>query len=233
MRFAILFFALGIILCACSSPTPIVLIITATPPPPTATPFIIVVTATPEPVIATPIPSPTETRVPTTIVTAPPTGTPTNPPPSPTPRPTNPPPPPPTATPFLPKLVVFDQGGGNMDVFLYGGQTSKFLNFRAVACAPNCNNRPDGRDVNSVLFTVFRRTPQNTLQWIFEHEENNAPYCIFGGSDQCPYLNITDPNTKWPESNTVIANADYVLKVDADGKNGASWHGNASFRIQR
>lgn len=221
MRFAISSFVLGVILLtsACTSPTPIVIVVTATPPPATTTPIVIVVTATPAPVIPSP--------------TAQPTISSTNVPPSPTPRPTNTLPAPPTATPFLPQLVVFDQGGGNMDVFLYGGQTTKFLNFRAAACAPNCINRPDGRDVNSVMFTVFRRTPQNTLQWVFEHTENNAPYCIFGGSAQCPYLNIADLNTKWPGSNTVIVNGDYVLKVDADGKNGASWHGSANFKINR
>ncbi len=217
MRLRIFVCILGLILSACASPTPVVLIITATPQPPTPTPVVIVVTATPAPATATPILSPTETRTPT----SPPTSAPTN------------PPVPPTATPFLPQLVVFDQGGGNMDVFLYGGQTSKFLNFRAVACAPNCNNRPDGRDVNAVMFTVFRRTPQNTLQWIFEHEETSAPYCIFGGSAQCPYLNLTDPNTKWPGSNTVVANGDYVLRVEANGRNNASWRGNANFRIFR
>lgn len=225
MKLGIFVCILSIILSACASPTPVVLIITATPQPPTPTPVVIVVTATPAPSTITPIPAPLDTRVPT----SPPTLAPTNPPNIP---PTNPPPPA-TATPFLPQLVVFDQGGGNMDVFLYGGQTSRFLNFRAVACAPNCNNRPDGNNVNAVMFTVFRRTPQNTLQWVFEHEETQAPYCIFGGSAQCPYLNITDPNVKWPGSNTVIANGDYVLRVEASGKNNASWRGSANFKINR
>ncbi|MBI5304216.1 MAG: hypothetical protein HY868_18940 [Chloroflexi bacterium] len=233
MRHAIGLAILGVLLLvgACAPPQPVVIVVTATPPPPTATPFVIIITATPAPATETPPPTATQPAAATALPTqtlVPPTATPNIPTKAPPP-----PPPPPTATPFLPQLAVFDQGGGNMDVYLFGGQTGKFLNFRAVACAPNCNNRPDGRDVNNVYFTVFRRTPQNTLQWVFDSEEQNAPFCIFGGSNQCPYLNISDPNVKWPGTNTVIANGDYVLRVEANGKNNATWNGRANFKVNR
>ncbi len=124
-----------------------------------------------------------------------------------------------------------------MDVFIFGGQIGKSLLVRAVACAPNCKNHPDGRDVNNVEFTFSRCTaggssPCDETKKVFAHTENNVPYCSFGGADQCDYLNIADRNAKWPGTNTVIENGEYRVRVVAKGKN-ANWQGSVQIKIQR
>jgi hypothetical protein len=204
-----------------AAPSPVVIIVTATPaptqpPPPTLTPLPV-------------LPSATPTSVPTPTATPPalPTSAPSQ------PISPLPPPPQPQATPFLPQLSVSDQGGGNLDLFMFGGQIGGQLVFRALACAPNCNNRPDGRDVNSVSFTFFKRLADGTLKWVFEHTESGAPYCSFGGSGGCNFLDIRNTNTRWPGTQNVIENGDYVLSVGAEGKNRAAWSGNFYFKIQR
>jgi hypothetical protein len=203
-----------------AAPSPVVIIVTATPPP-----------TEPPPPSLTPLPvfpsaTPTSAPIPTATVAASPTNALVQPPPPPQP-------PQPQPTPLLPQLSVSDQGGGNMDVFVFGGQVGWQMAFRAVACSPNCNNRPDGRDVNSVYFAFFKRLPDGTLKWVFEHTESSAPYCSFGGSGVCDLLDIRNPNTRWPGTQTVVENGDYVLQVEAEGKNRASWHGSFNFRVQR
>ncbi len=201
-----------------AAPSPAVIVVTATPaptqpPPPTLTPLPVLPSATP-----------TSAPIPTATPRAAPTNTPALPPP---------PPPPPQSTPSLPQLSVSDQGGGNMDLYVFGGQVGWQLVFRAVACAPNCNNRPDGRDVNSVYFVFFKRLADGRLRWVFEHTEMNAPYCSFGGSGACNWLDIRNLNTRWPGTQNIVENGDYVLRIEADGKNGASWNGSFNFRVQR
>ena len=231
-------YMVGIALVSCAPSTPIFIIVTATPAP-------LQLTLTPLPVLpsATPLLSPTAIPpMPISPTALPPTALPPTLPPIPTATPTNtlPPPPPtvsppprPTATPVLVQLSVFDQGGGNMAVFIYGGQVGKRMAFRAIACSPNCNNRPDGRDVDQVTFSFFKRTPQGQLKWMYDHTEMNAPYCSFGGSSNCDFLDISNLNAKWPNNQNVVENGDHVLQVDVDGKGGASWHGRVNFRIQR
>lgn len=231
-------YIIGIALASCAPSTPIIIIITATPalPQPTLTPLPVLPSATPLPsptaIPPTPI-SPTALPPTAVLPTLPPIlpATPTN---TPTPpRPTPLPPPQPTATPALVQLSVFDQGGGNMAVFIFGSQGGKRLVFRAIACSPNCNNRPDGRDVDQVTFSFFKKTPQGQLKWMYDHTESNAPYCSFGGSANCDLLDISNQNAKWPNNQNVVENGDHVLQVDVDGKGGASWHGRVNFKIQR
>lgn len=236
----ILVLVIGFVLSACSTPPPIIIVVTATPLPalpPTAVPISLPgasanVDASAN--LPTPIPPSTPTIAPTTQVTSVIPATSTN-----TPQPQQPPPPPaqPTATPVLPQLGVFDQGGGAMELTMLGPSVAnKFLVFRAVVCNPDCKNRPDGKDVDSVKFTFFKWNTQGGGQRgakVFEQTEGAAPYCSFGGSDTCNFISLSDKNVKWPGTNSVIDNGEYYFEVQASGKNNRNWNGNFRFRVQR
>ncbi len=220
----ILVLVMGLVLSACSPPTPIVIVVTATPLPalpPTAVPISLLPLSTP-------------TLSPITQVTSVIPATPTN-----TSQGQQPPPPPaqPTATPVLPELGVFDQGGGAMDLTMLGPSVAnKFLVFRAVVCNPDCKNRPDGKDVDSVKFTFFKWNTQGGGQKgakVYDQTEGAAPYCSFGGSNTCDFINLSDKNVKWPGTNSVIDNGEYYFEVQAWGKNNRNWNGNFRFRVQR
>ncbi|MBI5651095.1 MAG: hypothetical protein HZC40_11730 [Chloroflexi bacterium] len=138
------------------------------------------------------------------------------------------------ATPALPQLGVFDQGGGAFDLFLFGGQSGTRLVFRVIACSPNCNNRPDGRDVVAVKFAILRVTAQGQPgDLVFEHTETQSPFCAFGGTGACDALSIAERNAKWLATNTVIENADYILRVTAADKNSGAWDGRFKFTVRR
>jgi hypothetical protein len=239
-----------LIVCACAAlatmaceialaatPTPVVIVITATPaptqiiaPPPTAQQIALVPTFTPIPALASPTPL-TPTSLPPSPV--PPTRAPI--------LPTNPPPPPsqPIAspTPFLPQLGVFQQDGDNMEVRVVGGQFGKTLLIRIIACVPNCATKPDGNDVTQAEF-IFNQCINpgsdacQTLRPVYTHRETSAPYCSFGGTNQCDYLNIADPSAKFPGTNNVVANSEYIVSMEMRGKN-ALWSGKTRIKIQR
>ncbi len=227
-RFAWTTFALiaGLLLASCSSPQPIIIVVTATPLPtlpPTAVPITPppfgdananVNPPTPIPSNTPPPPPPTNTSIPLSPTTA---------------RP--------TATPFLPELGVFDQGGGGMEVTMFGPKiANKLVAFRAIVCNPDCRNRPDGHDVNTVKFTFYKWNTQGAGQKgakVYEHTEGTAPYCSFAGSGQCDFIDLSDRSVKWPGTNTVIDNGEYYFEVTAAGKNNRNWNGNFRFRVQR
>lgn len=210
--------ALGLLISGCgvrNQPPPLIFV-TATPsvvqpPPPTLTPLPVLPTATFTPEILPTL---------TPIVPAKPSVT-----------------PPPTATPILPKLEVFDQGGGAMEVTLFGpAVANKQMAFRAIVCNPDCkNNRPDGRDVDSVKFTFYKWNVNANQkgQKVYEHTESTAPYCSFGGSGRCDFIDLSDRNVKWPGTNLVIDNGEYYFEVTAAGKNNRKWNGNFRFKVQR
>ena len=68
---------------------------------------------------------------------------------------------------------------------------------------------------------------------LFEQTESAVPYCSFGGTDKCDFLDLSDRNAKWPGTNTVIDNGEYYFEVTARGKNNRTWDGNFRFRVQR
>lgn len=138
------------------------------------------------------------------------------------------------ATPTLPQLGVFDQGGGAFDLFLFGGQTGTRLVFRALACSPNCAGRADGRDIVAVKFAILRVTAQaQPGDLVFEHTETQAPFCAFGGAGACDAINLADRNAKWSGTNHSIENVDYVLRVTAADKNNGAWDGIFKFTVRR
>lgn len=226
----ILFAGLFIVQAGCSAPrqqSPNIIFVTATPGtvqplPPTLTPLPVLPTATSTPEILPTLP-PIIPATPTNTVQA------QQPPPP-------PPPPQPTATPVLVALGVFEAGGGAMELTMFGPSVAnKFLAFRAIVCNPDCKNRPDGKDVNSVKF-VFYKWNVNANQkgtQVYEHTENSPPYCSFGGSGTCDFINLSDKNVKWPGTNIVIENGEYYFEVTAAGKNNRNWNGDFRFRVQR
>ena len=203
-----------IFLAGCSQPTPIVIVITAVPPP-----------------TLTPLPSlPVATITPQSLVPLPPTNTPVPP-----QQPAGP-----TATPVLIQLGVFDQGPGTgkMQARVFGGQVGKLLVFRAVACAPDCNGKPDGNNINTVQFTIYKLPNENSDssngQVVYDHTEGAAPYCAFGGDNKCDYFDISNSNVKWPDTNKIaVQNGFYALRFLANGKNDAMRNGEVNFKIQR
>ncbi|MBI5651094.1 MAG: hypothetical protein HZC40_11725 [Chloroflexi bacterium] len=208
-----------------SAPTPVVIVITATPaptqiiaPPPTAQQIAQVPSPSPAPALPTPLAS---TPIPPTAI-----------------PPTNPPQPPAASpTPFLPQLGVFQQDGDNMEARVVGGQIGKMLILRIIACVPNCRTRPDGNDVTQAEF-IFNQCINpgsnacQTMRPVYTHRETSAPYCAFGGSNQCDYLNIADPNARFPGTNNVVANSEYIVDMEMRGKN-ALWSGKTRIKIQR
>jgi hypothetical protein len=210
--------------------------------PPRQSPNIIFVTATPAPIqpalpTLTPLPAlPTATHTPEIPPTLPPIipATPTNTVQAPPPPP--PPPAQPTATPVLVALGVFEAGGGAMEFTMFGPSVAtKFLVFRAIVCNPDCKNRPDCNDVNSVKFTFYKWNVNANQKGakVYEHTENSPPYCSFGGSGTCDFINLADKNVKWPGTNTVIENGEYYFEVTAAGKNNRNWNGDFRFKVQR
>jgi hypothetical protein len=227
MWFVIACAALATIACEVilsATPTPIIVVVTATPAPSLV---VIVVTATPAPTTA-PVASPTSQPV-AVAPTIAPTRAPTQIAPTLTPIPVGASP-----TPFLPQLGVFDQGGGDLELTVFGtALAQKQLGFRAVACAPDCFNRPDGANIELVQFIFARRTPGGTLQHLYDYTDYTAPYCAFGGEGRCEFLDVSNPNATWLRTQTVIANGEYVLQIFASGRRSGRWSGFVQFRVQR
>lgn len=212
----IIFAALIILQSGCTlNQQPIIIVITATPAP-TLTLLPVLPTAIP----ATPIPP----GLPSANTPVPPTQQPAG----------------PTATPVLIQLGVFDQGPGTgkMQARVFGGQVGKSLVFRVTACAPDCNGKPDGNNINHVQFTIYALPNENSDSsngdQVYDHTESASPYCAFGGDNKCDYIDISNPNAKWPDTNKItVQNGVYALRFQANGKNDAMRNGEVKFKIQR
>jgi hypothetical protein len=68
---------------------------------------------------------------------------------------------------------------------------------------------------------------------VYDHTENAAPYCSFGGNNACDFIDLSNKNVKWPGTNITIDNGEYYFEVHAEGKNGRNWDGNFRFKVQR
>jgi hypothetical protein len=142
-------------------------------------------------------------------------------------------PPRPTATPVLPQITLLDSAG-NIDVAVFGSAIAKTnLVFRVVACVPDCKEKPDGFDVLWVKFFFFKKTPRGTLQYLYEHEDTSPPYCAFGDREHCDFWDIASPNAKWPNTQAVIEDGDYVLTIQAEGKRSTHCTATVNFKVQR
>ena len=175
---------------------------------------------------------PTETTAPTASVTASPIV------PTQTRAPTQTQPPPPPTQVVLPQLPVFDKDGNNMEGKALGTALARtYMSFQVVACEPDCKTKPDGNGVTSIDFSFYKGTYKlrddvDGKTPVYQHTENNHPYCAFGGDDPCPLWIFAAQNNKWPNGAN-IDNGNYTLLMNAQGKNNGLWTSVLNFTIQR
>jgi hypothetical protein len=89
------------------------------------------------------------------------------------------------------------------------------------------NGRELGADdgVGPVSFTVTRND-----DFVYEHVENNVPYCIFGGDASCNSWVYEDGVYKWEQGGTPVKSGRYKVGVDVN-VNGDDSHWEAEFRV--
>jgi hypothetical protein len=83
-----------------------------------------------------------------------------------------------------------------------------FLQFKVLK-----NGEEIGKDggVQNVNFSV----DQNG-ETVYNHTENNAPYCIFGGDDRCNSWVLEDYTYKWEAGGSVVEKKKYTVSITAN-----------------
>lgn len=162
----------------------------------------------------TPIPTSTRKPNPTAKVTAKPI-IPTR---TPRPAPTDPPP-----------LALDSEvpGGAYAVKILYQKVASQGLVFRVIASRKK--GKPDGDGIKSVKFIVTN--DQGDV--VYQHTENNHPYCGFQESNDgtCRIIPI-GPGAKWYNTDTPIGKGFHTLQIIVRGKDDNQLDSSVDFEIK-
>jgi hypothetical protein len=129
-------------------------------------------------------------------------------------------PPPPAAppTPTPPRLVVDPiEGDGNwLAEILHPGYfpaaTSEL--FFQVRAYDGDYGTHDGDGIDYVDFYFYDANDD----LVYDHREENASFCAFGGSHPCPALVFAQNDYRWPNGNP-IQNGPHTLEVEVQGEN--------------
>ncbi len=188
---------------------------------------LVIITSTPEPISATPttIPQPTDaspTNTPTATPTAASTATLT-------------PAPLPSLTPLALLNVPIEGGDPNHAFFAllvfpnYQPAATVSLWFRVYAHDP-VTSTVDGQNIDTVEFTI---TNSKNVE-VYDRIERTAGYCAFGGGEpNCNVFNFASHNYTWPAPfNIKITSGTYNLHIIATDKDQNDMFGDARFRIQ-